>query len=65
VGGLYLYRVDPVVVDVGWDNSYIIATRRPPGQPRGVLFYCCVDIAKDTGENDGGRGDSRWSFDLS
>jgi hypothetical protein len=53
-GGAYIYRVDPVVVDVGWNDSYIVATSRLPDSPGGELSYYYIDIAKD-GEYGGDR----------
>jgi hypothetical protein len=41
-------RIDAVVIDVGWNESYIVAARRPVGQPGGELSYYYLDIAKDT-----------------
>lgn len=41
-------RIGPVVIDVGWDHRYIVATRRTPGRPGGERFYYYLEIAKDT-----------------
>jgi hypothetical protein len=42
------YRIGPVVVDVGWDSRYIVASCRPQGEPGGPLSYYYLDIARDT-----------------
>jgi hypothetical protein len=42
------HRVNAVVVDVGWDNRYLVATSRPQGKPGGPLSYYYLDMAEDT-----------------
>jgi hypothetical protein len=54
--GLLVGRIGDVVVDVGWNDAYVVATRRPPDQPGGELSYYYIDIAKETGGGDGGDG---------
>jgi hypothetical protein len=44
--GLLVGRIGDVVVDVGWNDAYVVATRRPPDQPGGELSYYYIDIAK-------------------
>ncbi len=40
-------RVPAVVTAVGWNARYLVASRRPPGDPGGELSYYYVDMEKD------------------
>lgn len=41
-------RIAPTVVEVGWDDRYLVAARRP-GEPGSDLLYYYIDMAKDDG----------------
>jgi hypothetical protein len=45
--GIYIQRIPATVIDVGWDDRYIVAARRTQGEPGSPLRYYYIDIAKD------------------
>jgi len=47
--GISIDRIGPVVIDVGWNTNYIVATVRPKKKPGTPLSYYFLDIAKDSG----------------
>ncbi len=47
-GKILVTRVDAVVVDVGWDGQYIVASQRPPDEPGGELSYYYIAVGEGT-----------------
>jgi hypothetical protein len=45
--GLLLGRIDNVIIDIGWNERFVVASRRPESNPGGALTYYYIDIAKD------------------